>query len=237
MTDATILVLEDDPDIRGILTQLLRRQNYIVHVAASVREFDGVRAPLQPDLFILDVGLPDGDGFDVLRRLREEGDTPVIMLTGADTEVDRVLGLEFGADDYIGKPFSHREMLARVRNILRRSQMVQRVALAEGQDERIVVFGPFTLFLEQRRLARNGSEEVVLTSGEFALLSALAKSLNRPLTRDQILDATQNREWSPFDRSIDVLIGRLRRKLGDDPRNPRHLKTVRGIGYVLTSSE
>lgn len=237
MTDATILVLEDDADIRGILTHLLRRQHYTVHIAASVREFESVKESLQPDLFILDVGLPDGDGFDVLRRLRAESDTPVIMLTGADSEVDRVLGLEFGADDYIGKPFSHREMLARVRNILRRSQMVQRLPTDGDDEERSVVFGDFALFLEQRRLTRHGTEEIILTSGEFSLLSALARSINRPLSRDQILDATQNREWSPFDRSIDVLIGRLRKKLGDDPRSPRHLKTVRGVGYVLTSGD
>jgi DNA-binding response OmpR family regulator len=229
-----ILLVDDDAELRGMLKTLLERDRFSGREASTAVEMRAHLADRTPDLVLLDVRLPDGDGFDLLREIREASNIPVIMLTGVDTPVDRVLGLEFGADDYVCKPFEPRELLARIKTVLRRSHQREEVG-AEGESVTLH-FAGFVLDLTHRRLVREeDGSEIELTSGEFDLLRALAEAPNRPLTRDRLLDLTRSREWSPFDRSIDVLIGRIRKKLETDPAHPALIKTVRTVGYILAA--
>ncbi|MBL8837047.1 MAG: response regulator transcription factor, partial [Alphaproteobacteria bacterium] len=179
-----------------------------------------------------DVNLPDGDGFDALKELRQSSRVPVIMLTAANTPTDRVLGLEIGADDYIAKPFEPRELIARIKTVLRRAGASGESPVGNATEQ--LIFGGFTLDLDMRSLVDAQNQPVTLTGAEFDLLRCLAEAPGRPLTRDRILDITRSRDWSPLDRSIDVLIGRLRKKLEADADSPAIIKTVRGIGYVMS---
>lgn len=228
-----ILLVDDDQDLRGMVMTLLMRDRFDAREAESAAEMRKLMDEHTPDLILLDVRLPDADGFDLLREIRQDSAIPVIMLTGVDTPVDRVLGLEFGADDYICKPFEPRELVARIKTVLRRSNPREDV----GADVESVTlhFSGYVLDLTHRRLMREDGEDIELTSGEFDLLRALAEAPNRPLTRDRLLDLTRSREWSPFDRSVDVLIGRIRKKLEADPAHPTLIKTVRTVGYILAS--
>jgi len=181
-----------------------------------------------PDLVVLDIMLPGEDGMAICRRLRGRGfDVPIIMLTGRGDEVDRIVGLEMGADDYLGKPFNPRELLARIEAVLRRSDATR------SRASRRLCFDDFVLDFECRALTRAG-RQVALTNGEYELLAALAERPGRPLNRDQLLDRTRGREYDAVDRSIDVQISKLRRALDDDPAQPRYIKTVWGFGYVFT---
>ncbi len=229
-----ILLVDDDADLRGMLAAMLMRDRFTAREAETAAQMRAQMEDRLPDLVLLDVRLPDGDGFELLRELRQNSNVPVIMLTGVDTPVDRVLGLEFGADDYVCKPFEPRELMARIKTVLRRSGNREEVT---GDSEAVTLhFAGLTLDLTHRRLARDSDgSEIELTSGEFDLLRALAEAPNRPLSRDRLLDLTRSREWSPFDRSIDVLIGRIRKKLEQDPAQPTLIKTVRTVGYILAA--
>ncbi|MEX6502788.1 response regulator [Pseudomonas zhanjiangensis] len=228
---ARILVVDDDEAVRQLLEDYLGEHGYRVQ---GCSDSTGLRQYLQagvPELVLLDVGLPGEDGLSLARFLREHHDLPVIMISGAGSSVDRTIGLEVGADDYLAKPFDPRELLARVKSVLRRYRRTPC-----GEAEAVVAgiaLGRYRLDLQRRQLCDEQGREVELTAMEFDLLQAFAQRPNRPLSRDQLLNLTQNRDWSPYDRSIDIRIARLRRKLEEDPEKPQIIRTVRGVGYML----
>ena len=188
----------------------------------------------QCDLVVLDLRLQAGeDGLSLARQLREESDIALIMLTGRGDWVDKVVGLEIGADDYVTKPFEPRELLARIRSVLRRVAHSQSVAVESENGKEVIRFEGWALDLDRRMLTSEGGMTVELTSYEFELLAVLASRPGRVLSRSQILELVANRRWDPDDRSIDVLIGKLRHKLREDSRSPRLIKTVRGVGYMF----
>jgi two-component system OmpR family response regulator len=228
-----ILVVDDDPEIRRLLTQYLEKNGYRV---TAVAEGGGMRMTLERtrvDLIVLDLMLPGVDGLELCRDLRAHSKVPVIMLTARGDEMDRVLGLEMGADDYLAKPFSARELLARIKVVLRRVRDLPIDPLAEDPER--LEFNGWTLDIRTQHLISPDGLVVPLSQAEIRLLQTLLRHPNRALTRDQLLDLTQGREARPFDRSIDVLIGRLRKHLGDDAREPELIKTVRGRGYMLAA--
>ena len=224
-----VLIVEDDRQVRETVADYLESQGYEVAQAgdgAAMRKAIG-EAP--PQLVLLDVRLPGEDGLALARWLREHHEVAIIMVTAAGEVVDRVVGLEVGADDYIAKPFDLRELLARIKSVLRRASK----PAAPGAPSRRVSFGPCTLDLDRHQLIGRDGEEIPLTGMEFDLLRAFAEHPNRVLSRDQLLTLTRNREWEPFDRSIDIRIARLRRKIEADPEKPKTIKTVRGSGYIF----
>ncbi|HYE48186.1 MAG TPA: response regulator [Azospirillaceae bacterium] len=231
-----ILVVDDEAELRDLLVAYLADYGFRVEGCGSGAEMDKRLAGGTVELVLLDLGLPGEDGFSIARRLRAlpGGGPAIIMITGAGTVVDRVVGLEVGADDYVPKPFDYRELLARVRAVLRRA--AAKPAVKPGSEE--LVFGPWRLDIGARTLTRDDGNAVVLTAMEFDLLAALAKRPNRVLTRDQLLDLSTSAAASaaaePFDRAIDVRITRLRRKVEADPGRPRFIRTVRGTGYMFT---
>ena len=221
-----VLIVEDDPDVRNSTAEYLASHDFQVDVADCG---DAMRAALEkavPNVVLLDLRLPGEDGLTLARSLRERYDVAIIMVTAADAVVDRVVGLEVGADDYVAKPFDLRELLARVKSVLRRAQ-----APAAGATQQTVKVGGFSLDLSAHRLLDERGAEVPLTSMEFDLLRVFVGHPNQVLSRDQLLNLTRNRDWEPFDRSIDIRIARLRRKLEPDPDKPQLIKTVRGAGY------
>lgn len=229
-----VLVVDDDAEVRQLLQDYLGAHGYRVQGCADSA---ALRQALQlelPDLVLLDVGLPGEDGLSLARFLREHHDLAVIMISGAGTPLDRIIGLEVGADDYLAKPFDPRELLARVKTVMRRYRREEREEPAREQDG--IRLGRFVLDLQRRQLLDEHAAEVELTAMEFDLLQAFAQRPDRPLSRDQLLNLTQNRDWNPFDRSIDIRIARLRRKLEDDPEKPQIIRTVRGVGYMLVSA-
>src|SRR5665213_720031 len=228
-----ILVVDDQKEICEVVQQYLSSEGYRVSVA---NEGDGMRRVLAQgavDLVILDLMLPGEDGLTLARALREDSDVGIIILTGRGETVDRIIGLEMGADDYLPKPFHLRELLARVKSVLRRvsSRMGEEKPPATPSKAR---FSGWQLDLSTRELMSPGGEEVRLTTGEFDLLAAFVNNANQVLSRDRLLDLARNREAGPFDRTIDVQVGRLRRKLESDPEKPTIIKTVRGTGYIFT---
>jgi DNA-binding response OmpR family regulator len=224
----SILVVDDDPKLRDLLAQYLGREGFRVRTANDGNAMDLLIAESPPGLVVLDLMLPGEDGLSIARRLRGGADIPVIILSARGDEVDRIVGLEVGADDYLAKPFSPRELLARIRAVLRR----QRIP-AVPDETKTIAFGDFTLDLEAQRLLRHG-REVELTAGDFALLEILVTHPNRVMTRDQLVDRIKGYERSPYDRSIDVRVTRLRKKVEADPANPVFLRTVWGRGYMFT---
>ena len=225
-----ILVVDDDPRICRLISRGLRREGFSVHTAGCGAEMRRALDDIRPDLVLLDLMLPDEDGFTLARELRVRSDVGLVILTGRTETVDKIVGLELGADDYVTKPFNQRELLARIRSVLRRRAAVES---GSGTDTSLAQFAGWTLDLEAIELHDDAGESVHLTSHEFQLLAALVDHGPRVLTRDKILDDVFDRGWSPDDRSVDVLVGRLRRKLGDDARDPKIIKTVRGTGYRL----
>jgi two-component system phosphate regulon response regulator OmpR len=220
-----------------MVVEYLARYGFAVAAAAGGAELDAIIAQGMPDLVILDVNMPGENGFAIARRLRENSDVPFLMLTEADDLVDRVVGLELGADDYVPKPFNLRELRARVDSILRRAGRARATpAAAAARSSALVQFGDFSLDLDARRLSRANGEEFELTSMEFDLLAAFARNPNRVLSRERLLDLAHNHDGEPFDRSIDVRITRLRHKIERDPSNPRLIKTMRGAGYMFVPS-
>jgi two-component system OmpR family response regulator len=231
-TSPHILVVDDDPEIRRLLGRYLDSQNFRVTLAADRRECEERLAAGRIDLLVLDVMLPDGSGLDICRELsRRRPHLPVILLTALKEDVDRIIGLEIGADDYLGKPFNPRELVARIRAVLRRAAVVPDETPPLGRYR----FAGFVADPSTRRVLDDTGEEVILTGAEFELLLAFLDRPGRILSRDQLLDLTQGREAEPLDRSIDVLVSRLRRKLGDGGRF-QLFKTVRHGGSQLAVS-
>jgi two-component system, OmpR family, response regulator len=229
-----ILVVDDDARICRLLTRILTAEGYAVEAVASGQAMRRTLLVRTFDLIILDLRLPGGeDGFALAQRLRAESDVPLIMLTGRSEQVDKVVGLEIGADDYVTKPFDRRELVARIRSILRRSQMRSATVNGSDRDKSIIKFAGWTMNLGRRELTASGGDKIELTTFEFQLLSVLVERPGQLLSRDQILELVASRHWTPSDRSIDVHIGKLRRKLRDDPCDPRLIKTIRGIGYMF----
>ena len=228
-----ILIVDDDPRLCRALARYLRLEGYAVRTATSGREMRESLAIEKPDLVLLDLMLPDEDGFSLARELRAISNVAIIILTGKADTMDKVVGLELGADDYITKPFSDRELLARIRSVLRRTSDAGRSEAEPGGS--VAHFAGWQLGLESYELTSPEGERVALTPHEFQLLCALVHHGSRVLTREAILDLVAGRDWSPEDRSVDVLIGKLRKKLEPDPVQPRLIETVRGVGYKLAS--
>jgi two-component system OmpR family response regulator len=227
-----ILIVDDQQEICDVVQEYLTGEGYRVSAAHDGAGMRRVMAQGHVDLVILDLMLPGEDGLTLARSLRSESGIGIIILTGRGETVDRIIGLEMGADDYLPKPFHLRELLARVKAVLRRAH--DRTAEAPHSPRSRVRFAGWNLDLSSRELLSPNGEEVRLTTGEFDLLSAFVNNANQVLSRDRLLDLARNREAGPFDRTIDVQVGRLRRKLEDDPQNPTLIKTVRGSGYIFT---
>jgi len=233
MSDAQhIAILDDDPEIRSLLEQKLRGAGFEVSTASNGRDLKTILEHQTIDLIVLDLMLPGEDGLTICRELRAESNIPIIMLTAMTHEADRIIGLEMGADDYLTKPFSPRELVARIKATLRRQGMVT----TQSEDRRrTAVFEGWKLDVVRRELRDPDDVLVDLTSGEFDLLAALIERPNRLMTRDLLLDITKGRQADVFDRSIDITISRLRQKIEEDPKNPQFIKTVRGKGYIFSA--
>lgn len=226
-----ILVVDDDARLRGLLQRYLEEQGYLVKAVGNAEQMDRALGREIYSLMVLDLMMPGEDGLSICKRLRSsDNDMPIIMLTAKGDEGDRITGLETGADDYMAKPFNPRELVARIRAVMRRQ--VKELPGAPSQDEEFVSFGPYVIDLSTRSLTRDGTP-VSLTTGEFAVMKALVQHPREPLTRDKLMNLARGREWSAMERSIDVQVSRLRRLLEDDPQNPRYIQTVWGIGYVF----
>ncbi len=230
-----VLALDDDPAIRQLVCDYLSENDLRVTAVANGKEFDATLARETIDLVVLDLRLQGEDGMQIARRLRETSAIPNLMLTGRVDEADRVMGLELGADDYLTKPFSPRELLARIRALLRRARAQATVAEAISQV-RAYRFGGWELNIGLRKLKSAQGRAVDLTNGEFSLLAAFVSSPQRILSREQLLDLSRLHNAEVYDRSIDVQILRLRRKIEDDPANPRFIKTERGAGYLFDAT-
>jgi two-component system, OmpR family, response regulator len=229
-----ILVVDDQREICDVVRDYLSNEGYRVSTANDGATMRRVMAQTAIDLVILDLMLPGEDGLTLARALRDESAVGIIILTGRGDTVDRIIGLEMGADDYLPKPFHLRELLARVKSVLRR--VSGRVAENASSARSNARFAGWNLNLTSRELRSPSGKEVRLTTGEFDLLAAFINNANQVLSRDRLLDLARNREAGPFDRTIDVQVGRLRRKLESDPQRPTIIKTVRGTGYIFTPS-
>ena len=226
-----ILVVDDDMRLRSLLERYLVEQGFIVRSAANSEQMDRLLERENFHMMVLDLMLPGEDGLTICRRLRQqENEIPIVMLTAKGDEVDRIIGLELGADDYLPKPFNPRELLARIKAVLRRKSA--EVPGAPTAEESIVTFSTYTLNLATREM-KNGEEPMPLTSGEFAVLKALVTHAREPLSRDKLMNLARGRDYSALERSIDVQVSRLRRMLEEDPANPRYIQTVWGLGYVF----
>ena len=233
MSSPRLVILDDDEETRALLRRYLQQHGFEVDAVADANALFGNLEERPADLVILDLMLPGEDGFNVCRRLRATSTIPVIMLTAKKDDIDRIVGLEMGADDYVTKPFNPRELVARIRSVLWRS----RLGAARDADtpERLVYrFERWHLDATTRTLRDHSGHEVELSGGEFALLMVFLQNTGRVLNRDQLLDLTRGRGSGPFDRSIDIQVSRLRRKIEQQNQPPRLLKTVRGAGYVFT---
>jgi len=228
----TIVYIEDEPEMLPLLEQVLQRMPVRIEWAQDVESGWELIARLKPDLIVLDLMLPGDDGLTLCRTLRTKSELPVIMLTARGEETDRIVGLEMGADDYLPKPFSARELLARIKVILRRTRALP-PNLTPG-DEPALRFAGWMLDTARRVLVAPDGAALSIHGVEFKLLRVFLEHPQRVLDRDQLLDLTQGREADPLDRSIDVQVSRLRRRLGEDPASPKLIKTVRGEGYVLS---
>lgn len=230
-----VLVVEDDPDVRDLLIDYLGEQGYQVVPADSAASAREILRSLTPGVALLDVGLPGEDGLSLARHIREHLDIGIIMISGAGDTLDRIVGLEVGADDYLAKPFDPRELKARLKSVMRRYGRPSGPASsgsAEPADGHRVRIGGCVLDLDSRQLFNADRDEVPLTRMELELLEVMVQRPNRPLTRDQLMNLTQNRDWDPYDRSLDIRIARLRKKIEPDPESPQCIRTVRGIGYM-----
>jgi two-component system, OmpR family, response regulator len=231
MSAVRVLVVDDDPTIRGMLAEYLSTHGYDVALADGGAAMRAEMERNVPAVVLLDIGLQGEDGLTLARFVRERYDVGIIMVTAAGDVVDRVAGLEVGADDYIAKPFDPRELRARLKSVLRRLQS-KTAETRKAVPGRISV-GRCLLDLRSHRLCDFKGREVPITSMEFDLLKAFVEHPNQVLSRDQLLTMTRKREWEPFDRSIDIRIARLRRKIEDDPDKPKTIKTIRGSGYIF----
>ncbi|MEE8436039.1 MAG: response regulator transcription factor [bacterium] len=243
MSQREILLIDDDEELGELLTDFLRREGFDLQVAHTANQgLERVRAS-HPEMVLLDLMLPDRDGFEVLHELRRGGGPPVIMLTAKGEEVDRIVGLEMGADDYLPKPFNPRELSARIKAVLRRTEMPRRPLEPVAREGAVreaappleeIRQGPLILDVSGHRTVLEG-REVELTTVEFALLCALVQDAGRVLSRDTLMDRVRGRDFESFDRSIDVHISHLRQKLGDNASHPRFIRTVRSVGYQFVT--
>ena len=227
-----VLIVEDDPEVREMMGEYLGTHGYRVTLCADGDAMRKAVGESVPHVVLLDLNLPGEDGLSLARWLRANHDVAIIMVTAASEVVDRVVGLEVGADDYLAKPFDPRELRARLKSVLRRTGGAAAKPPKEAAGKRIKV-GTCTLNLDTHQLLDAKGEELPLTSMEFDLLRVFAERPNQVLSRDQLLTHTRNREWEPFDRSIDIRIARLRKKVEVDPEKPRVIKTIRGAGYLF----
>ncbi|HEX6012448.1 MAG TPA: response regulator [Geminicoccaceae bacterium] len=230
-SDAHILVVDDEAEVRDLLQEYLIKQGFAVSAAASAAAAREVLAARAVDLVVLDLRMPGEDGLSLARALRTQGGVGIVMLTGSGEVIDRVIGLEVGADDYLAKPFDPRELLARIRSVLRRVRPAP--PPLPGGERRAVRFGRHLLDLDAHRLLALDGREVPVTAMEFELLEAFAGNPNRVLSRDRLLELAHRRGNDPFDRSVDIRVARLRQKIEPDPDKPQTIKTVRGVGYVF----
>lgn len=233
-----ILVVDDDPQIRRMLRRSLEDEGYRVSEAADGADVHRLMQTEQFDLITLDLNLGRSDGLSVAREVRQTSNVPIIMITGKGDVIDRIVGLEIGADDYVAKPFHLREVLARIRSVLRRHDGATQPATRQADPDPepgAMRFARWVLHPGRRELMSEDGTVCDLTSGEFDLLAMFVERPGRVLTRDQIMDLIKGQDWSPLDRSIDNQIARLRKKIEDDPARPRIIKTVRGAGYSFTA--
>lgn len=231
MSDVHILVVDDDSKVRTLLRRCFEGEGFAVFEAKNGAELRAVLARQRVTLITLDLSLGKENGLDLAREVRKNHNIPIIMLTGKGDTIDRVVGLELGADDYIAKPFALRELVARVRAVLRRT-----AAPGPSGTGHQYLFEGWVFDVDQRSLKRESGEEQDLTTSEFNLLEAFVKRPQRILSRDDIMDLLKGHDWSPLDRSIDNLIARLRKKVERDPEQPRLIKTVRGVGYTFAAA-
>jgi DNA-binding response OmpR family regulator len=230
-----ILVVDDDPKVRLLLRRLLEQEGYTVREAQDAGEARAVLAADDVKLVTLDLTLGREDGLALAREIRAQGGVPIIMITGKGDPIDRVVGLELGADDYIAKPFHLREVLARIRAVLRRYASADVAPDAQAAASECLAFGEFVLDIGRRVLTASGGATIELTTAEFNLLELFARNPHRVLSRDDILDALKGHDWSPYDRSIDTQVARLRKKVEPEDVSPAYIKTVRGVGYVFAT--
>ena len=239
MPKATVLSVDDDQNLQITVAHYLEDDGYAVVPAFSGAEAIEKVQSANPDLVLLDLGLPDEEGFRVLTKIKAQSNVPVIIVSGKSDTTEKIVGLEMGADDYITKPFEMRELSARIKAVIRRGEPAAAPAAAakpaEGPREKLT-FDGWTLDRLQYQLFDPAGKSAELTAGEFRLLEALVMSPNRALTRDYLFELTREDEFESFDRAIDIQIGRLRKKLGDDPKEPKYIKTVRGVGYMFCAT-
>ncbi|WNJ98362.1 response regulator transcription factor [Thalassospiraceae bacterium LMO-JJ14] len=234
---AHILVVEDDTFVQKALRLYLEGEGYRISTCDNGSDMHALMAKDPADLAIMDLKLPNDDGFDLTKQLREKYAVGIIILTSKDDAIDRVVGLEIGADDYVTKPWDERELLARIRSVMRRvTERRKTAAIPLDGEQRHVSFNGWVLNLDSRELKNPDGEKIELTSGEFSLLNEFIEKAGRVLSRDHLLSAIYSRDWEPFDRSIDVLVTRLRRKVEQDSRHPEIIKTVRGTGYMFAAA-
>lgn len=227
-----ILVVDDDARIRDLLRRYLTQEGFEVFLAEDAKALNRLMVREAVDLIVLDLMLPGEDGLSICKRLRAaKNPTPIIMLTAKVEDVDRIVGLEVGADDYLPKPFNPRELLARIHAVLRRRPFIEAPG-APSKEQALVSFGQFEFDLAQRRLSKDG-QTLALTTGEFSMLKALVRHPRQPLSRDKLALLARGREFEPFDRSLDVQISRLRKLIELDPSQPQYIQTVWGVGYVF----
>ncbi|MGV8842663.1 MAG: response regulator [Pseudomonas sp.] len=229
-----VLIVDDDPVIRELLASYLLRDGYQVHCAETAEQAETSLQEYPVDLVMLDIRLPGKDGLTLTRELRVRSEVGIILITGRDDEIDRIVGLECGADDYVVKPFNPRELVSKAKNLVRRVRHAQALQ-PQSETRQLKYFGDWVLDVDRRRLVAADGSEGLLTQGEFQLLSVLLRNAGHTLSRDQLMDQIRNREWLPNDRSIDVLVGRLRRKLNDDPADPQLIITIHGTGYLFSA--
>jgi two-component system phosphate regulon response regulator OmpR len=231
-----LVVVDDDARIRDLLKRYLTQEGFEVLLAEDAKALTRIQQRETVDLIVLDLMMPGEDGLSVCRRLRAANDlTPIIMLTAKTEDIDRIVGLEVGADDYLGKPFNPRELLARIHAVLRR-RPAQELPGAPSTDQEVVRFGPFSFDLGARTL-RKGSDDLPLTTGEFAMLKVLVRHPRVALSREKLAQLSRGRDFEPFDRSLDVQVSRLRKMIEVDPTAPRFIQTVWGVGYVFVPDE
>jgi two-component system phosphate regulon response regulator OmpR len=227
---ATILIVDDEPDVREVLEEYFVTHGYAALGAENASAARAMAAAHSVDLALVDINMPGEDGLSLARHLRERyAQIAIVMLTSAATVVDRIVGLEMGADDYVPKPFDPRELVARVKSVLRRTSAAGRAELGAAR----VRIGRCVLDLAAHRLSDEKGSEVSMSPLEFDLLKALAEHPNRPLSRERILNLSQQRDWDPFDRSVDLRVMRLRKKIEPDPEHPRYIRTIRNEGYIF----
>ncbi len=227
-----VLVVDDDARIRDLLRRYLNQEGFDVLLAEDSRALNRILQRESVDLIVLDLMLPGEDGLSICRRVRAANDrTPIIMLTAKGEDVDRIIGLEVGADDYLAKPFNPRELLARMNAVLRRRPTAE-VPGAPSSENEVIQFSGFSFDLGARSLRKN-DQDIPLTTGEFAMLKALVRHPKQPMTRDKLAQLARGREFEPFDRSLDVQVSRLRKLIEIDPATPKIIQTVWGVGYVF----